>query len=288
MTNSPTTGERQGGLQPFRLPVVFGIVNVTRDSFSDGGQFLNAEAAIEQGRKLVAQGAHVIDLGAAASNPNAEVVPVEVEIARLAPVVAALKQNSIALSIDTFAGDVQRWALEQGVEYVNDIHGFAEPKLYPVLADSSAKLVVMHAVQDRGKATAIDVPPGVIFQRVMDFFDQRVSALRRAGIAPSRLILDPGMGLFLGARIESSFEVLRRLPELKACFGLPILVSVSRKSFLRRTVRRGVAEAGFATLAAEIFALFRGADYIRTHDPAALADGAAVWATALTGNTTSS
>jgi dihydropteroate synthase type 2 len=230
----------------------------------------------------------VVDLGAAASNPNAEAVAVEVEIARLAPVVAALKQSNIALSIDTFAVDVQRWALGQGVEYLNDVHGFAEPELYPALADSSANLIVMHAVQDRGKATSLDVPPETIFRRVVDFFEGRISALQRAGIARSRLILDPGMGLFLGSRIEASFEVLRRLPELKATFDLPVLVSVSRKSFLRRTVRRGITEAAYATMAAEIFAVFQGADYIRTHDPAALADGTAVWAAALTGNTTSS
>ena len=288
MTTSLQRGSLEGGPCPFRLPVVFGIVNVTRDSFSDGGRFLEANAAIEHGRQLIAQGAQVVDLGAAASNPHAEAVAPEAEIARLAPVVSALKQDGIPLSIDTFAVDVQRWALQQDIKYLNDVRGFPEPHFYPALADSSATLVVMHAVQEGGKATSVDAPPDAIYGRVFDFFEERISALQRAGVASSRLILDPGMGLFLGTRPEASFEVLRRLPELKAAFGLPLLVSVSRKSFLRRTARRGVADAGFATLAAEVFAVFQGADYIRTHDPAALADGTAVWAAALTGNRTSS
>ena len=288
MIDRPESGLREGAARPFRLPVIFGIVNITRDSFSDGGRFLEPEAAIAHGRRLLNEGADVLDLGAAASNPKAGVVSPSEEIARLAPVLTTLKQAGAALSIDTFAPEVQRWAIEQDVAYLNDIHGFAEPELYPALADSGAGLVVMHAVQERGRATSVDVPPEGFFQRILDFFDGRIAALERAGVERSRLILDPGMGLFLGSRVEASFEVLRRLPQIKAAFDLPILISVSRKSFLRRAAKRGIAEAGFATLAAELFAVLQGADYIRTHDPAALADGLAVWAAALTGNTTSS
>ncbi len=265
---------------------ILGIVNITADSFSDGGKFLTTNAALAHARKLVKDGAHILDLGSAASNPRAQPVsPVE-EIARLAPVVAALKRQDVPVSIDTFAPEVQRWALDQRVAYVNDIHGFPEPSLYPALADSSAGLIVMHAVQAAGRATAVDIPPDTIVRRVIEFFEARIEALTRAGVARSRLILDPGMGMFLGRQPEASYEVLRCIPELKQAFGLPILVSVSRKSFLRG--KRSPAEAGPATLAAELFAVFRGADYIRTHDPAALADGLAVWTAALTGNRTSS
>jgi len=280
-------GLSEGAARAFRLPVVFGILNITRDSFSDGGKFLGAEAAVAHARELVRAGAGVVDIGAAASNPQAEAVSPQEEIARLEPAVRALKTGGVAVSIDTFAPEVQTWALERDVEYLNDIHGFAEPKLYPVLAGGRAKLVVMHAVQERGRATSLDLPSDKIFQRILEFFDARLTALERAGVDRSRLIVDPGMGFFLSSRAEASFEVLRRLPELTAAFGLPLLISVSRKSFLRRTVRRTPTVAGYATLAAEIFAVFRGADYIRTHDPAALADGLAVWAAALTGNTTS-
>ena len=287
MTLGANAGSLEAAAGAFRHPVVLGILNVTRDSFSDGGRYLEADAALAHARELVRGGAHVVDIGAAASNPNAEGVSAEEEVARLRPVVRTLKNERLAVSIDSFAPAVQKWAIAQNVEYLNDIHGFPAPELYPALADSDAKLIVMHAVQERGRATSVDVPPDAIVGRIVQFFETRLSALERAGVKRSRMILDPGMGLFLSSTAETSFEVLRRIPELKSAFGLPVLISVSRKSFLRRTAGRNAADAGHATLAAEIFAVLRGADYIRTHDPAALADGLAVWAAALTGNTTS-
>lgn len=268
--------------------VILGIVNITADSFSDGGRYLAPEAALGHARKLVTDGASALDLGAAASNPKAEAVAPEEEIARLAPVVAALKEDSVPLSIDSFSPAVQRWAMEQGVAYLNDIHGFGDPALYPALADNDAKLIVMHAVQSEGIATVVDVPPETIFRRIVTFFTARIDALSRAGVDRSRLILDPGMGMFLGRKAEASYEVLARIPELKTALGLPLLISVSRKSFLRATTGRAISEAGAATLAAEIFAVVQGADYIRTHDPATLTDALAVWNAAASRNRTSS
>ena len=264
---------------------ILGIVNITEDSFSDGGRYLAAEAAITHARKLAADGASVLDLGAAASNPDARQVSPEMEIARLAPVVEALKRDKLAVSIDSFAPKVQRWALAQGVDYLNDIEGFADPALYPALAASGAKLIAMHSVQGRGRATRDEVAPEDMLERILRFFEARIAALEAGGVARARLILDPGMGFFLGANPEASLGVLRRLPELKQAFGLPVLVSVSRKSFLRKIAGRGTAEAGPATLAAELFAVLQGADYIRTHDPAALAGGLAVWTAATRRNT---
>jgi dihydropteroate synthase type 2 len=130
----------------------------------------------------------------------------------------------------------------------------------------------MHSVQARGRANKIDVAPDEIFERVRTFFEARIVDLTRAGIARERLILDPGMGFFLGSRPETSLRVLRQLGRLKAEFQLPLLVSVSRKSFLRALTGRDVAQISAATLAAELFAIRQGADYIRTHDPAALKD----------------
>lgn len=249
---------------------ILGILNITEDSFSDGGRYLSADAAIAHGRKLIADGAAVLDLGAAASNPNAAPVATDVEIARLATVVAALKEDGIAVSIDSFSPAVQLWALGQGVDYLNDIRGFPEPALYPELAASSAKLIVMHAVE---AATArAEVAADEVMARITVFFAGRIAALTRAGIARERLILDPGMGFFLGALPEASFAVLRGISALKREFGLPVLISVSRKSFLRQLVGKPPAESGAATLAAEIFAIEQGADYIRTHDPGALRD----------------
>ena len=261
----------------FRLPTILGILNLTDDSFSDGGLYLTTAAALAHARKLAKDGASILDLGAAASNPDAKPVAPAEEIARLAPVVATLKEEHLAVSIDSFAPEVQRWALAQRVDYLNDIRGFPNPGLYPALTGASAKLIIMHSVQERGRATRADIAPGEIFDRILRFFEGRVAALEQAGVARGRLILDPGMGFFLGIRPEASFAVLRRLPELRRAFGLPILISVSRKSFLRKITGRDVAEAGAATLAAELFAVFQGADYIRTHDPAALADGLAIW-----------
>jgi dihydropteroate synthase type 2 len=257
---------------------VFGILNITQDSFSDGGRYLAPEAAIAQARKLAAEGADVIDLGAASSNPDAMRVPRDVEIARLAPVVDALKDDGIAISIDTFAPEVQRWALAKGIDYLNDVRGFPDAALYPLLAGSNAKLVVMHAVQECGPASRdMRVPAAELPQRIVNFFERRIPALTEAGVARERLILDPGMGLFLGKDADGSFTVLRHLSRLKQTFGLPVLVSVSRKSFLRRLTGRDKQQAGAATLAAELFAVQEGADYIRTHEPSPLKDVLAVW-----------
>jgi dihydropteroate synthase type 2 len=250
---------------------ILGILNITEDSFSDGGKFLNPAAALAQADRLLAEGADILDIGAASSHPDAKAVPPEVEIARLAAVVPALHDVSAPLSIDSFSLPVQRWALSQGVDYLNDIHGFADPALYPDLAGSNARLIVMHMVQERGVATHADIPPAEIFDRILAFFEKRLAALTGAGIAPERLILDPGMGFFLSTNPETSLTVLGRLPELANAFGLPLLVSVSRKSFLKALARPDGLED--ASVAAEMFAVAQGAGYIRTHAPAPLREG---------------
>lgn len=255
---------------------IFGILNITADSFSDGGRYLKAGAALAHGRSLIAGGADVLDIGAASSNPKAVAVGARTEIARLKKVVPTLMAEGAAVSIDSFEPDVQRWALGQGVQWLNDIHGFPDESLYPEMADSDCGLIVMHAVQAEGIATEVDVPPDEIMQRMFDFFDKRVGALQAAGIDKSRIVLDPGMGFFLGTNPETSIEALRRLPDLGPRYDLPVLVSVSRKSFIRALAGVSAADAGAATLAAEIFAVSRGASMIRTHDPKALSDGLSV------------
>jgi dihydropteroate synthase type 2 len=255
---------------------ILGILNVTADSFSDGGRYLAPDAALAHAETLANEGADIIDIGAASSNPDATPVAPETEIARLAAIVPALREKGIVLSVDTFLTPVQRWALAQGVHYLNDIHGFGDPLLYPDLAKSDCKLIVMHMVQAHGVAARTDVLPGEILDRIGVFFDTRLAALQKAGIARERLILDPGMGQFVGADPECSWNVLRGLPALKSRFGLPLLVSVSRKGFLRKLTGRSAQQAGAASLAAELFAEAGGADFIRTHDPAALRDGVKV------------
>jgi dihydropteroate synthase type 2 len=257
-------------------PRIFAILNATADSFSDGGKYLKPEAAIARGRELVADGADVIDLGAAASHPDAEAVSPQTEIARLAPIVEALK-GRVELSIDSFAPETQAWALKQNVAWLNDIQGFAEPALYKDIARANVRLVVMHNVATRGQAQRINTDPATIMERLFRFFDARLAALDTAGIARERIVIDPGMGFFLGTDPEVSLSVLRRLGELKARYRLPLLVSVSRKSFIRRLANVGTGEAGPATLAAELFAAGQGADYLRTHHVRALKQALAVW-----------
>jgi dihydropteroate synthase type 2 len=260
-------------------PCVFGIVNITEDSFSDGGRYLDPSDAIGHARALVAAGAQVIDLGASASNVDARPVSAAEEIRRLDPVIAALAAEGTPISVDSFLPEVQRFAIKRGAAVLNDIQGFPDPSFYSELAAASCRLVVMHAVQARGRAQRMELGADEVWDRIHYFFGERLAALERGGIARERLILDPGMGFFLSKRPEASLRVLTRLDRLKRDFGLPVLVSVSRKSFLRAiTGRASALETGAATLAAEIYAAEMGADYIRTHDPGALADALKVLA----------
>lgn len=255
-------------------PRILGIVNITEDSFSDGGKFLDPEAAIAHARRLVADGADIIDLGAAASNIAARQISAGEEILRLDPVLKTLLDEGVSVSIDSFQTETQRYAIARGVAFLNDIHGFADPSFYPELAKSNCSLIVMHAVQERGRASSVALDPDAVWERMLAFFNQRIAALTAAGIARNRLILDPGMGFFLSSRPEASLRMLAGIGQIKREFELPILVSVSRKSFLAAvTGRSNPSERGAATLAAELFAADRGADYIRTHEPGALRDG---------------
>ena len=260
-------------------PQIVGIVNITADSFSDGGRFLESPAAIAHARRLAADGADIVELGAAASNVAANPVPPAEEIRRLDAVLAALAGSGTPLAVDTSQPETQRFALARGVAYLNDIRGFPDPGVYPDLAAGDCRLVVMHAVTGEGRARRIDLGPGEVWRRIEGFFAERVARLSAAGIARERLILDPGMGFFLSTRADASLHVLTGLDRLKRMFGLPVMVSVSRKSFLAAiTGREAPGERGAASLAAELYAAAHGADYIRTHDPGALRDGLRVMA----------
>jgi dihydropteroate synthase type 2 len=260
-----------------RNTFIFGILNITDDSFSDAGRFLDPKAAREHAGALIAGGANALDIGAASSNPRSKDVAPETEIARLKPIVAHAKKKRWSVSVDTFAAETQLWALKAGADYVNDIQGFPDPELYPKFAASKARLIIMHSVQGRGPAQKIDTDPASIVGRVADFFEERTAALMAAGIARDRLILDPGMGLFVGTKPQVSLTLLRRLNVLKTALGLPLLVSVSRKSFLRTLVGRELKDIGPATLGAELYAALHGADMIRTHEPRQLRDALTIW-----------
>jgi dihydropteroate synthase type 2 len=253
-------------------------VNLSEDSFALHGRHPEPDAAIAHALALVRDGADAVDLGAAASNPRARPVDADEEIRRLDPVLGALQRAGVCVSIDSFSPEVQRWALTRRVDLLNDTRGFPDPSMYPRLADCGSRLVVMHAIQESGKADRTAGDADTIFQRVVEFFDARLAALGAAGIARERCILDPGMGLFLGTGIDPSVAVLRAIGALRARYALPVMVGISRKSVVGLLSGRAVDERGPATLSAELFAVRQGVDWIRTHDVGALRDGIAVQA----------
>ena len=247
-------------------PRIVGIVNITDDSFSDGGNHRTPQAAIAHARDLARWGADIVELGAASSHPDAHPVEAADEIERLAPVIEALSEEGIELAVDTSKPDVQRFAISAGVRYLNDIRGFPDPSVYGDLSSSSARLVVMHSIDGEHIARRRPTDPSTIWRAVLDFFGARLADLEAAGIARDRLILDPGMGFFLGSNPEPSLAILNRLTDLKAHFGCSTFVSVSRKSFLRNLAREGDCDIQSRTLAAELFAAAQGVSFIRTHD----------------------
>jgi dihydropteroate synthase len=254
-------------------PKIMGILNITEDSFSDGGCYLEPEKALKKAEQLIHDGAAMIDIGAASSNPETKPVAPEVEIERLNPVIERLLSKNIPVSIDTFNPIVQRYAIQKRVRCLNDIQGFPNPAIYPELAESNCKLIVMHSVQRLGPATVVETKPEKVFAGMIEFFEERLKSLQGAGILLERIILDPGMGFFLGSNPESSIYALNNIGFLKEYFHLPLLVGVSRKSFLSAIVGGRVPlERGAATLASEIYLCEMGVEYIRTHDVRALGD----------------
>jgi dihydropteroate synthase type 2 len=271
--SSPLPGTSPPGpLLPAGNPRIVGIVNITQDSFSDGGRYLDPAAALAHARRLRAEGADIIELGPAASHPDSAPVSAAEEQRRLAPVLGQLAADGIPVSVDSFLPETLRFAVSAGATCLNDIHGFGDPGLYPLLAASECRLVVMHAVQAAGAATKVVTDPAAVRDGMCRFFARRLAALQAAGIRRDRLVIDPGLGYFLGSTPGPSLAALAGIRELKDTFGVPVLVSPSRKSFLRALTGRDVTQSGPATLAAEIFAAWQGADYIRTHDVGAARD----------------
>lgn len=257
---------------PSFAPRLLGIVNITEDSFSDGGLYRDPERALDRARILLKEGAHAVDLGAASSHPDSQKVGAREEIERLRPVIDGLQESGCQISVDSYNPEVQRFAMERGVRFLNDIQGFPHPELHEALARFPGRLILMHSIQRQGPATRersdVEKLPG----RICDFFDERITALERGGVAREKLILDPGMGFFLGSSPEASLIVLRNINRFKERYHLPLLLSVSRKSFLGALTDREVSRRGAATLSAELFLAEQGVDYIRTHDVGALAD----------------
>ncbi len=260
---------------------ILGIVNVTRDSFSDGGAFITPEAAVRQAGQLAADGAAFIDLGAESTHPDAEDVSAAEEVRRLTPVAGALKQDGLRVSIDTYKPEVMGAMLELGVDMINDVTALADPAAVAVVRDANVPVILMHSTAQHARAERREVSAAGIVSRVVNFFRERIETLERVGVARERLILDPGMGFFLGQDPQVSVAMLRGLRELLQ-LGLPVCVSTSRKSFIGALIGgpegpRAPAQRGAGTLATELWALSQGAEYVRTHDVRALCDAGRLW-----------
>ena len=242
------------------------ILNVTPDSFSDGGRFLEPDHAAEHVRRMVAEGADLIDIGAESTRPGFAPVSAEAELQRLIPVLDRLPEAfggrvPVPLSIDTTKAAVADAALARGATIVNDIWGFqGDPALPAVVARHGARAVLMH---NRSK-----IDPGLdILDDMRRFFARALALAAAAGVPREKLILDPGIGF--GKTHAQQLAALASIGRLKAEFGLPVLVGASRKSFLKRYVGDGAPERLFGTLAAHLAAAAQGADMLRVHDVAA-------------------
>ncbi len=253
---------------------VMGVVNVTPDSFSDGGRFLDTDRAVAHGRDLVAAGAAIVDIGGESTRPGAEPVALEEELRRVLPVVEALAADgSVPVSIDTSKAPVAAAALRCGATIVNDVTaGLGDPDLYGVVADAGAALVVMHM---QGEPRTMQHAPHYddVTREVAEWLNLRLDAARAAGVRAGAVIADPGIGF--GKTGAHNLELLARLGDVVAAVGVPVMVGASRKSFLARlTGATQTDDRDDATLATSVWSFTQGARIVRVHDVASSARAA--------------
>jgi dihydropteroate synthase len=252
---------------------VMGVVNVTPDSFSDGGRWLDPAAAIAHARELVEEGAAILDVGGESTRPGAEPVGEAEELARVVPVIEGLAAVDARISIDTTKRAVAAAALDAGATIVNDVTALrAEPALAELVAEAGADVCLMHML---GEPRTMQRDPryGDVVAEVARFLEERLAFAVAAGIPEERVILDPGIGF--GKTVEHNLALLRRLGEIVA-LGRPVLIGTSRKSFLGRLTGREVGERLAATIATNVMAFERGARIFRVHDVAPVHDALTV------------
>jgi dihydropteroate synthase len=255
---------------------LMGVVNVTPDSFSDGGAFEDAADAIAHGRRLAAEGASILDIGGESTRPGADPVPVEEELRRVIPVVEGLAGARI--SIDTMKLAVAKAAVEAGATYVNDVTAFRnDPDLAGFVADRGLDCCLMHML---GEPRTMQADPRYddVVDEVKAFLSERMEAAVHAGVREERIQLDPGIGF--GKTLAHNLELLRRLDELTE-LGRPLVIGTSRKSFLGKLTGRDVTERVPGTIATCVLALERGASVFRVHDVAEVSDALKVAAATL-------
>lgn len=246
-------------------PTIMGILNVTPDSFSDGGKFLNVRAAIKQAQRMIKEGADIIDIGGESSGPGSNDVSFAEELRRVIPIIKKLaplaQKHGKIISIDTYKAEVARQAIEAGATMVNDVTALrGDIHMADLIAKTGVPIVLMYSKDPTARTTRTKKRYKNVIATIEKFLLGRITYARVHGIKKSQIIIDPGMGAFISAEPRYSYEVLKRLAEFKK-LGFPLLVGVSRKSFLPGLID----ERDVPTLAANVIALQNGADIIRVH-----------------------
>ena len=254
-------------------PRIMGIVNVTPDSFSDGGRFFDGAAGLAQARRLIEEGADILDIGGESTRPGAPAVEADEELRRVLPLIEALRGAGVPLSIDTSKPVVMRAALAAGACIVNDVNALRAPGAVEAVADSDCGVVLMHM---QGTPRTMQAAPHYddVVAEVGAYLRARCGALQAAGVAAERIVVDPGFGF--GKTSAHNWALLARLGELDVG-GMPVLAGASRKSMLGHVTGRAVTERLAASVAAALVAVQRGASIVRVHDVAATRDALAVW-----------
>jgi dihydropteroate synthase len=261
-------------------PLVMGILNVTPDSFSDGGRFQSLEFAISRAEEMAADGADLIDVGGESTRPGSPAVPLEEELRRVMPALYALRGLGKALSVDTYKPEVMREAIIAGADMINDINGFRAPGAIAAVTDSDCGLCVMH--MQSTPATMQHNPDYIdVVADVIAYLAERVDAMLAAGIDRERICVDPGFGF--GKTVEHNFALLRATARIEQELGLPVLAGLSRKSMIGAVTGRPVEQRLAGSLAGALAAVAHGAKIVRVHDVAETVDALKVWHAATIG-----
>ncbi|QDU64497.1 Dihydropteroate synthase [Planctomycetes bacterium Pan216] len=250
-------------------PLVMGIVNVTPDSFSDGGEFLDADRAVAHAKQLAADGADWLDLGGESTRPGAEPVDAEEELRRVIPVIEKLTEEvTVPISIDTYKPDVARLALNAGATIINDVTGFRDPRMIEVAAESSAACVVMHMRGTPKTMNDLATYDDVVGE-LIGYFEQRMRQLEEGGVARERVVLDPGIGF--AKRRAHNLTLMKELRTFDR-FGRPILLGASRKRIIGEITGRGERDRLAGSITTAVCGYLHGAQILRVHDVAAIRD----------------
>jgi len=257
---------------PLDRPLVMGVLNVTPDSFSDGGKFIELKQALEHSRALIAEGADLLDIGGESTRPGATPVSLDEERRRVLPVIEALAGGAVPVSVDTRKPELMREAVEAGASMVNDVYGFRAPGAYEAVSYGKAAICIMHM---RGEPRTMQHDPdyGDVVGEVYDYLAERVRVAENAGIARERIVVDPGFGF--GKTLEHNLALLRQLGKFQGLGGA-LLAGLSRKTMLGKITGRDPAGRVFASVAAAVIAVQNGAQIVRVHDVAATRDALAV------------